>query len=166
MSNLRPTVAAQTAARPFYPSPEPELFLKDASLIEKASHFCMEYYEAVNEHDQLVRVYTGRVNYEDILHEVEHLYSQLITVSNLNTSQLIVALCDWALSYNMMEVKYLGLQDLTAVAFLASMNKFVTNQLTGAAHEGMKGKLLAQIMGADRKVTVSQDDNKRSIFRR
>ena len=165
-SQMRDAVAANVASRPYFPTQEPQMAQRDQDLIDKARAFCMEWYEAENEHGQLVRVYTGRVKYEDMLHEVEHLYSQLVNTSHLNTQQLIVVMCDWVLVFNMMEVKYMAVHDNDAVSFLQAMNKFILIQLMGGAHDGMRAKYVSSLVGSDRRVTVSQEENKKGIFGR
>lgn len=166
MSELNKVVAANIASRPYFPTQEPQMAQRDQDLIDRATAFCMDWYEEENEAGHLVKIYTGRVKYEDILHEVEHLYSQLVNTSHLNTDQLIVVLCDWVLVFNMMEVKYLALHDEAAVSFLQAMNKFIEVQLMGGAHDGMRAKYVSSLVGSDRRVTVSQEDNKKGIFGR
>jgi len=166
MSDVGTAVAANVASRPYFPTQEPQMAQRDQDLIDRATAFCMESYEKKNEDNVLVKVFTGRVKYPDILHEVEHLYSQLVNTSRLDTSQLIVVVCDWVLVFNMMEVKYLAIHDEEAVSFLQAMNKYIMVQLMGGAHDGMRAKYVSSLVGSDRRVTVSQEDNKKGIFGR
>lgn len=143
------------------PVSEPQLVQRDQDLIDNARLFCMEWFEEQDPDTEVwYKKYTGRVKYEDILHEVEHLYSQLTRNAHLSTQQVIVILCDWVLSYHIMDVKYQALHDADAQAFLMAMNKFVQIQLLGGAHEGMNAKLLVGMMGSDRKMTLIEEKNK------
>lgn len=143
------------------PVQEPIMVQRDQNLIDNARNFCMEWFEEKDEETgKFFRFYTGRVKYEDILHEVEHLYSQLTRNAHLSTEQVIVVLCEWVLAYNIMDVQYQAVHDKAAQAFLLAMNKFVTIQLLGGAHDGMNAKLLVGMMGSDRRMTIVEEKNK------